>query len=90
MNSYLVTCVFDDDKSVDLIVPKDEINQVMRCIDKGESLAVFNKETHVGLWGNMEKMRCVSVRPYVAPEQKKEEPAKEEEKKEEFKEDKKK
>lgn len=82
--SFLVTAVYDDSKNVELIVPPDEIEQVHNCIAKGEFLSIFNKQTRVGIWAPMSKLRCVMVQIYAGPkkddEKKEEVEVKEEEK----------
>lgn len=64
--TYQVTITYQDEKSVNILAPVDEIVDLEKRLEKREDISLFNKKTHVGFWCPLHLVRHIIISPYIA------------------------
>lgn len=70
--SYQITLTYRDDKTVNIVVPADQVEPFFENLNKRQ--VHLNKENNVGFWTSVDQLRHIIVQPIkeIADEPKRE------------------
>jgi len=69
---YQVFITFLNDKSVNVLIPESQVDEVMEMVQGSTDVFLHNEKTNISAWFNRDEIRHILIQP-VSDEPKKEE-----------------